>query len=75
MPERKNPTASITDKVDAIGAATPTPSKPQPSIIPQIYAAGILIRIEEQILLNNEKVVCPEPINRPLKENTQGTVI
>ena len=58
-----------------MGAAIPTPKSPQSRIIPKIYAAGILIRIEEHILLKSENVVCPEPINSPLKENTQGTVI
>ena len=64
----------ISAAIDATGAPKPTPKSPHPIRIPKIYDAGILKSIDERIPFTSENVVCPEPINKPLKQKNTGAV-
>lgn len=65
---------STSAAIEATGAPSPTPVRPKLIAIPKINDAGILNRIDESMPFTKENVVCPEPINKPLKQKNTGAI-
>lgn len=67
--------ATITEQIDATGAATPRLNKVLPNIEVIINARGTLIKSAARRLFAMENQVCPHPVKKAFVQNTKGTII